>query len=236
MRQRSFVESLMFAGVLIVPPLALSQTAQQSGSLTVSGHSGQAPVIQAGGRSYVDVEALARLTNGSLSFSGNQVMLTLPGSGGGAPTTAPTIAPAATPASPAGFSKSFLNAGIEAMAEIREWRSALESAVQYGFPPGGGDTWICGYRGSAASSITLASVAASTDDDRKAIQFLNNEYDNMQKLSDKMLSLRKNLTYIAPDALQNDPLDQKLLTCGHALAAMAASGQFQDSESCHRLQ
>jgi hypothetical protein len=219
----------MFLLFLMAPGLVLSQTAQQSGTLSVSGFSGYAPVIQAGGRSYVDVEALARLTNGSLSFSGNQVRLTLPGSGGGAPTTAPPARSAAQ----AGFSKSFLNAGIEAMTEVREWRSALESAVRYGFPPGGGDTWISGYRGSAASSITLASVATSTDDDRRALHFLNNEYDNMQKLSDKMLSLRKNMTYIAPDALQNDPLDQKLLACGHALSAMAASGQFHDSESCH---
>ena len=122
MREKSFVASLMFVLFLMAPGLVLSQTAQQSGTLSVSGFSGQAPVIQAGGKSYVDVEALARLTNGSLSFSGNQVMLTLPGSGGGTPTTAPP----ARPAAPAGFSKSFLNAGIEAMTEVREWQCAGE--------------------------------------------------------------------------------------------------------------
>ena len=55
----------------------------------------------------------------------------------------------------------------------------------------------------------------------------------MQQLSDKMVSARKNMTYIAPDALANDPLDKKIVNCAHSLAAMAASGQFHDDGSCH---
>jgi hypothetical protein len=231
MRVRSFVAVLMFGAVLTVPGPAQSQNTQQSATLTVNGHSGEAPVIQASGRSYVDVEALARITNGSVSFNGNQILLTLPTPGRGAHMTVPPPRQAASPPPSAGFSRGFLNAGIEAMAEIREWRSALESAVQYGFPPG--DTWINRYSGPAATSISLASAAVSTDDDRQGFQLLNNEFNNMQSLSDKMLSARKNMNYIAPDALQNDPLDQKILACGRALASMAASGRFQDAGSCH---
>lgn len=48
----------------------------------MNGQPGRAPVIQLHGRSYVDVEALARLTNGSLSFKGDQITLTLPASVG----------------------------------------------------------------------------------------------------------------------------------------------------------
>ena len=232
MRVRSFVAGLMFGAFLTVLGSAQSQNTQQSAALTVNGHSGEAPVIQASGRSYVDVEALARITNGSVSFNGNQILLTLPAPGRGARMTVPPAKQAAAPPPPpAGFSRDFLKAGIEAMAEIREWRSALESAVQYGFPPG--DTWINGYSGAAATSISLASAAASTDDDRQGFQLLNNEFNNMQSLSNKMLSARKNMNYIAPDALQNDPLDQKILACGRALGAMAAAGRFQDAESCH---
>jgi hypothetical protein len=232
MRVRLFVAGLMLGAFLTVP--ALSQNTQQSATLTVNGHSGEVPVIQAGGRSYVDVEALARITNGSVSFNGNQILLTLPTPGRGARMTVParqSTAPTSAPAPSAGFSRSFLNAGIEAMAEIREWRSALESAVQYGFPPG--DTWINRYSGPAATSISLASAAVSTDDDRQGFQLVNNEFNNMQSLSDKMLSARKNMNYIAPDALQNDPLDQKILACGRALGAMAAAGRFQDAGACH---
>jgi len=235
MRERSFVAGLMLVVFLIVPLVAPSQSTQQSVALTVNGHSGEAPVIQASGRSYVDVEALARITNGSLSFNGNQILLTLPVPGRGARMTVPsrqgaTAAPPPPSPSP-GFSKAFLKAGIEAGAEIREWRSALQTAVQYGFPPN--DNWINPYSGAAATSISLASAAVSTDDDRQGFQLLQNEFNNMQNLSNQMLSARKNMNYIAPDALHNNPLDQKILTCGQALGAMAAAGQFQDNASCH---
>ena len=46
------------------------------------------------------------------------------------------------------------------------------------------------------------------------------------------LSADKSLSYISADSLQNDTLDQKIVTCGHSLAAMAASGQFLDDGSC----
>jgi hypothetical protein len=226
MREKSYAK-VIFVAVLLMEGLALSQTAQQSGTLTVAGHSGEAPVIQANGRSYVDIETLARLTSGSLSFNGNQIKLTLPG---GTADTTRTVPPDSHSAK-AGFSKDFLRASIEAMAEIREWRSALDNAVQYGFPVG--NNWIAGYQGAASTAIRLASVAASTNADRSASQLLNNVYANMQKLSDKMLAARKNMNYIAPDALLKDPLDQKILACARSLASMAASGQFQDDSSCH---
>jgi len=213
--------------VLAVPALALSQPVQQSGTLTVSGHSGQAPVLQINGRSYVDIEALARLTNGSVGFKGNQITLTLPASAAGTPTIAP---PASQPASP-GFSKDFLKPGIEEMTVIREWRGALVNAVQNGYPVT--DEFVAGYRGQAATNLKLASVAVSTDSDRNAFQLLSNEFDNMQKLSNKILSARKNMNYISPDALKDDPLDQKILNCARSLASMAASDQFQDDGSCH---
>jgi hypothetical protein len=41
------------------------------------------------------------------------------------------------------------------------------------------------------------------------------------------------LTYIAPDALQNDDLNKLIIACGRSLGAMAAAGQFSDDGSCH---
>jgi hypothetical protein len=55
----------------------------------------------------------------------------------------------------------------------------------------------------------------------------------MSQLSDKYLAQRANLTYIAQDALENDDLNQRIVACGHALGAMAGSGQFVDDPSCH---
>ena len=216
---------LTLAALLVLAGLVLSQATSQSATLVVNGQAGQAPVIQIKGRSYVDVESLARIANGSLSFKGNQITLTLPGS----PASAPASQASQPPAS--GFSKEFMRAGIEEMSIIREWRSALVSAVQNGYPVT--EEWMSGFRGQAATSLRLAQVAASTDSDQSAFQLLSNEFDNMQKLSNKLLAARKDMNYMSADALKNDPLNQQILTCARSLAAMASSGQFQDDGSCH---
>ena len=67
--------------------------------------------------------------------------------------------PASEPGNP-GFSKEFLRAGIEEMSVIREWRSALASAVQNGQPVT--VNWIASFRGPAATNLGLASMAVST--------------------------------------------------------------------------
>jgi hypothetical protein len=116
------------------------------------------------------------------------------------------------------------------MSVVREWHSALANAIQNGFPLA--ESWLSGYRTQAATALRLASVAASTDSDRNAFQLLTNEFNNMTKLSNQYAAARQSLTFISPDALQNDPLDKKILNCGHSLAAMAASRQFEDDGSC----
>ena len=227
MREGFLKATMLLAAVLAWPALVLSQTARPSATLLVSGQPGQAPVLQTNGRSYVDVEALARLINGSLSFKGNQITLTLPASASTAPDAADQ---ASQPANP-GFSKEFMKAGIEEMSVIREWRSALVNAVQNGYAVT--DTFVAGYQGQATTNLRLASVAISTDSDQNAFQLLSNELDNMKKLSNKILKARKNMNYIPTDALKGDPLDQKILNCARSLASMAASGQFVDDGSCN---
>ena len=223
MREKLFSAGLMLLAFLVLPGPAWPQAAQQNQTLIVSGQPGQTPVLQINGKSYVDITALARLINGSLSFKGNQVTLTLPGAADSTPP--PTSQPASA------FSKDFLRAGIEYMSVIREWRSALIDAVQNGYPVT--DAFAASYRGQASTSLRLASVAASTDSDHSAFQLLSNEFDNMQKLSNKVLAARKNMNYISADALKDDPLNQQVLNCARSLAAMASSGQFQDDGSCH---
>src|SRR5271169_2479659 len=90
MREKLFKAVLMLVALLVLPGLTWSQDAPQNLTLIVTGQPGQIPIVQMNGKSYVDVDALARLTNSSLSFKGNQVILTQPGS---APST-PLVAPA----------------------------------------------------------------------------------------------------------------------------------------------
>lgn len=124
---------------LFVPAIAISQDASQNRTLIINGQSTQLPVIQVKGRSFVDLEALASAINGSLSSGGNQIALSVPIANAAYATgavAAATPGPAATPApaSVPGFSKGFLNAGIEQMATLREWHTALATAIQNGYP------------------------------------------------------------------------------------------------------
>ena len=50
--------------------------------------------------------------------------------------------------------------------------------------------------------------------DHSASQLLNKAFQNMTKLADRYVNMRANMTYISPDALQNDGLNQRLIACG----------------------
>ena len=54
---------------LIASGIALAQDAGQNRTLFVAGQSGNVPVIQVNGRSYVDLDAFAQVVNGSLTLS-----------------------------------------------------------------------------------------------------------------------------------------------------------------------
>jgi hypothetical protein len=210
---------LTLAGFLFAQGLGFSQAGQQNGTLMVSGHPGQVPVTRLNGRSYVAVDALARLVNGSLAYDGNQITLNL------------TSVPPAGLTANTGFSKDFLNAAIETISDIREWRSALLNAVENSYPIT--DTSMSNYREQAAKNLRLTSVAAATDSDHSAFQLLTKEFDHMQELDKKMIAARKKLNYITPDSVRKDALDQKILNCARSLAAMATSGVFHDDGSCN---
>jgi hypothetical protein len=209
--------------LLIATGVGFSQAEQQDGALIVSGHAGQAPITHLNGRPYVAIDALARLMSGSLGYRGNEITLTLPG------------AESEVDSQPANraLSRDFLNAGIETMSDIREWRSALLVALQNGYRAAELPILIDPYQGQAAKNLRLASVAAATDSDRNALQLLNKEFGHMQQLSNKIVAARKKASYITADSVKKDALDQKVLKCAHALGEMAASGEFHDNGSCH---
>ena len=235
MKRNKPLACLLATLFLAVPEIGLSQNVNQNRTIIINGQSTQVSVIQVNGRSYVDLEALASAVNGSLSSAGSQIAFSLPL---GSATTAPAATAATTaklPSSAAlasnpGFSKGFLNAGIETAATLREWHAALASAIQSGYSITNG--MLAPYRAPATTNLRLTSIAVSTDSDRSAYQLLSNEFQNMVKLSDKYAAARANMNYIAPDALQNDSLNQRFVACGHSLGAMAASGQFVDDGSC----
>jgi len=218
--------SLTTALLVLFSTLSLAQAAPQTRTLVVNGHSGEAPAIQYKGRVFVDLAALANIGNGSLAFNANQIVLTLP-----LPSADNSQSAAPTP----GLSHGFMNAAIEEIALIREWAAPLGSAIQNGYPIT--DDWVTSNQQKAADGLRSATVAASTDDDRSALQLLTNEFEGVRKWSDKMLKDKANMNTgkyaMSPGSLREEPLAQKLITCWQFLSSMLVSGSFQDDSSCH---
>jgi len=225
MRRNAIRTSMMLVTILLLPLLVL--VAQEMSSLLIEGRQGEARVIQVQGKSYVEVEGLARVTGGSLRFARNQIILTLPS---GANTASRTEQSAPAPRPAAGLSRPFLSAGIETMREILEWHAALKTGIERGYPLS--DMWFGNYRRQIQASLKQAEAASSTDVDQKAFPLLTNEFNTMSALTDKYLRITANRDYLAPNSLNSDPMDQKLLTCWQSLASMASSNQFVDDGSC----
>jgi hypothetical protein len=223
MRQNALRTSVMLIAILFLPLLLLM--AQQTSFLLIDGLQGEARVIQLQGKDYVEVDALARITRGSLRFAQNRIVLTLPT---GAETSSHAVQP--LPATPVGYSRPFVGAGIEAMRQILEWHAALKSAIERGYPLS--DEWLGNFRRQIESSLKQVEAAASTDMDHQALPLLTNEFNNMNALTDKYLKITASRNYLAPNSLSSDPLEQKLLTCWQSLASMASSNQFVDNGSC----
>lgn len=223
MRYRGSSIWTTLAAILVMARIVQSQGSTQS--LVVSG-GGSVPIVQLNGRNYVDVEALARAAKGSLSFQGSQVFLTLSAAGNAA---APE--PVTSSSAPDNrFSPSFLRAGIEAMSALREWHSALASAIENGYPLT--QAGLSRYEGQATADVRLAQAAVQTTTDRRGAELIDNAHRRMKELSEKYVAMRVKMNYVATDALQHDPLDQSLVACGKALAAMEASDQYSYEAAC----
>ena len=223
--------AMILLSLLGIAIMAMPQADRQGPSFSIQGYSAEAPIIQVQGRALVDVQDLARITNGSLSFQKNRTILTLPHSD--------ASLPSADDSRKSGFSPGFTRAGIEAMASIREWGGMLMITVQNGYPVGNtmaGNT-IMAYEGRAADSVALASAAVSNDSDHLGLELLKNEFNNVQAWAERFISARNSLRAanlsVSEDAVKKDDEIQKLVHCGQFLAQTFAGGVFQDDGSCH---
>lgn len=221
MRRNTFNAWFALPIALALPVLISAQSAPHPQTLIVNGQAGKTTVVQVNGRSFVDVEALAQIANGTVAFKDNQITLTVPVSASSG---------ASGQQSPPGFSKEFLTAAIESIAAVREWRTGIATAIENSISVT--DSWVSAFQRQANDSLRQASVAAITGTDRATLQLLTNEYNNMQKWSDQIIAARKTLQYMSADQMSSDPLFQQVLTCSHSLAAVVASGQFQDEPAC----
>jgi hypothetical protein len=208
---------LSLAGVL------LAQRAPDK-ILVVNGKAMPATIREIDGHSYVDVESLAQITNGMVTFQANRVLLTIP----------ETHSDPALPHPAPGLSNNFAKAAITSLAEMKEWQGALRAMVVYGLATGG--EWARSYQDQVMTSLEQATAAASTDSDRGALQLLDNEFANLASWAGNLIAERQALDgarTVDPNALKNDPTLAKLTDCGRFLGAMLVSGSVADDSSCH---
>jgi hypothetical protein len=236
---------LALAGVLFA-----QSTPNKNKILVVNGKSAGPAVRQIDGRSYVDIQTLAEVTNGVVTIERHRIVLTIPASDSGATASAApaNAAPASTgPADasaapartaptqpPQGLSRDFASAAIAALAEMREMRGAVRTMVTYGLAVS--DTWAQDDQGRVMTGLRQAQVAATTEDDLHALQLLENEAAKLASWADSVFAARQALNgamTVDPNALQNDPALAKIRGCGQFLNAMLVSGAFADDPSCH---
>jgi hypothetical protein len=216
---------------LVLLGIAVSQSSHRTRILVINGHSGDAIVYEIDGKSFVDLESLVRIGNGSLAFRNEQIVLTLP------PAPDEHTAPPADSSRSAipGMSPDFMKAAVQDLAIIKDWTNVMAYAVQRGVPGDGARLQI--FRDRAAQGLRLAKVAATTDSDQSALILLTNQFNTVAAWNDQLVGERKSMDTgkysMSENGLNGDANYQKISNCTKFLSTMLPSGQFQDDNSCH---
>lgn len=218
-------------GISLLRTASSAQTSQELRALVINDHSGKTTLLEVGDKTYVDLKRLIQIGNGSIAYEGNRIVVTLPCSDSKGSITATQTEPTPTTK----LSHEFAKAAIEDISLMREWASTLANAIQNGYPIT--DNWVANYRAKAQSGLSVASTVTSTEADRDGLRLLRNEFESVQEWSNRLLDASRSMNAgkyaVSPSELYNEPLSQKIMSCGHFLGQMMASGEFQDDPSCH---
>lgn len=216
--------------ILILVGVAASQSSHKTRSLVVNGHHGDAIIYEIDGKSFVDLETLVRIANGSMSFRGEQVVLILPHASEDA-----RISPENSHPPSVGFSHTFMRESVQALAAMKDWANTLAHAATRGIP--GDGSRLAVFHNRAADALRLSKVAASSAPDQNALHLLTNQFNAVSSWNDKLIRERRSMDTgkysMSETALSSDETYQKISNCSKFLDSMIPSGHFQDDYSCH---
>ena len=227
---------VLFSGIILsLAGVILAQTAANK-TLVVNGTSAGSAVREIDGHTYIEIEALARATNGVVTIEPTRVLLSIPAAATSAVVgTAAVVTTTAQAARPAvGLSVEFKRAAISELSEMREWRGAVGAMITYGLAAGGATAQD--YHAICESGLSQATVVAVTNDDLNAVQLLKGEFDTLTAWAAQVVADRKALNgarTIDPNSMANDPVLTKITACGRFLNSMIVSGAYADDTSCH---
>jgi hypothetical protein len=145
-----------------------------------------------------------------------------------------TVWAAAETAAGQQLSQDFTAAALRATALLREWQRHIASTIRFGLPLC--ESCIAEDRDQAAEALRLATLLASKDADRTALQELLDLFENFQQWSDALVKDNRNgelgRYYMSRTGLNDDPILQKTAQCAEFLAPMLASGRLAEDASC----
>jgi hypothetical protein len=215
---------LIFA-LLTLAPITYAQSDVQQLTLVLNGHSGQIFVYRINGQAFVDVEALARIGQGSATVEKGELVLTLPAAVAFAPVGAPVE----------GMTRDFKTAALKDLAIIKDWHTTIAHALQGGVPGDGSRLVV--FHDRAAEGLHLATVDASTHSDQESLRLLTNHFNQVDRWNRKLVDARKSMSTghysMSTDALERDSDYQAIAHCSHFLSTMLAGGKYEDNDSCH---
>jgi hypothetical protein len=228
-------------GVLAAMPLiatgiaaAQSQSKYEQRTLEINGHSGQAMVFEIDGKSYVALESLARIANGSLSFHGGSIVLHLPAAGAAPAQAHEHASSPAHPTSPE-MTNDFMKASLQALATLKEWTHTLADEITRGVPNSG--SHMADFHKRAADELRVATVDAKSESDQHALRLVQNHFHQVDNWNNKLAEERRRMDMakysMNPNALDRDPSYQRITSCANFLASMLPTGQFHDSHYCN---
>src|SRR4029077_14188871 len=183
MRNRSGISYFFLVGSILLFAAILFAQKTTDRALIVNGKA-QGTVVQMGDHAYVDVETVAQFTNGSVTLEPNRVVLNFP-----PPGSSPAASTAAAP--PPGLSQNFASLAVGELAEMREWRGAVGTILTYGVPVVG--SWPQDYRDRVEADLMRVALAASTSADQDAMQLLENEFYNLERWANDVVSTRQSM-------------------------------------------
>src|SRR5450432_1201432 len=225
---------LSLAVVLILASIVFAQSTGDK-TLVVNGKTATSPVRLIDGRSYVDIETLAEVTNGTFAVEAHRILLTIPSAASAerAATNAVAVNAAAVQNQQV-ITRDFAAASIAELAEMREYRGTIRAMITYGLAVS--EAWAQQYQEQVLVGLHQADVAAANDADRNALQLLHNEADKLNAWAGGVYAARQALngaSTVDPNALQNDPVLAKIRSCGQFLNSMIVSRTFADDPICH---
>lgn len=205
--------------MMLLPLIAQGQPAPSSGTLFIDGFPGEARIVVVQGKRFVDLDAIVQVLRATQTTNGEAVTIYLNPSNSSGNQSSQTL------------SRDFLEAGIEVVSAIREWRQVVIQSVENN--PGYLDQITGPHQRGTDTKLALAAAAVHTDGDRSALELLRNESRFIHQFSDRYVERAQKSSYVSPEEIEGDPLGKQILDCARGMASMATSHQFQDVSVCH---